>query len=66
MATAPVPWMDWLKERAAMFSAPPIGRQAIKPINPDMEAEGYYKAVPVCRGSSEDKRYSTLLRLQPA
>jgi multiple sugar transport system substrate-binding protein len=41
LATAPVPWMDWLKERASMFSAPPIGPQAIKPINPTMEAEGY-------------------------
>lgn len=58
LATAPVPWMDWLKERAAMFSAPPIGPQAIKPINPAMEAEGYYKAY-LMPGVSDDKRYST-------
>jgi ABC-type glycerol-3-phosphate transport system substrate-binding protein len=57
LATAPVPWMDWLKERAAMFSAPPIGPQAIKPINPAMEAEGYYKDY-LMPGDSDDKRYS--------
>ena len=58
LATAPVPWMDWLKERGSMFSAPPIGPLAIKPINPQMESEGYYKAY-VMPGVTEDKRYST-------
>ena len=41
-----------------MFSAPPIGPQAIKSINPAMEAEGYYKAY-LMPGVSDDKRYST-------
>ena len=58
LATAPVAWMDWLKERCAMFSSPPIGPLAVKPINPQMEAEGYYKAY-VMPGVTEDKRYST-------
>lgn len=58
LATAPVPWMDWLKERCSMFSAPPIGSQAIRPINPQMDAEGYYTVYQM-PGVTADKRYST-------
>jgi multiple sugar transport system substrate-binding protein len=58
LATAPIPWMDWLKERCSMFSSVPLGPAAIKPINPAMESEGYYKAY-VMPGVTADKRYST-------
>jgi multiple sugar transport system substrate-binding protein len=58
LATAPIPWMDWLKERCSMYSSVPLGPAAIKPLNPAMESEGYYKAY-VMPGVSADKRYST-------
>jgi multiple sugar transport system substrate-binding protein len=58
LATAPIPWMDWLRERCSMFSSVPLGPAAIKPINPTMESEGYYKAY-VMPGVTADKRYST-------
>ncbi|HSF06926.1 MAG TPA: extracellular solute-binding protein [Methylomirabilota bacterium] len=58
IATAPLPQMDWLKERCAMFSCHPIPPVAIKSQNPAMEAEGYYRPVQL-PGVTADKRYST-------
>ena len=58
LATPPIPWMDWLRERCSMFSSVPLGPAAIKPINPAMESEGYYKAY-LMPGLTADKRYST-------
>jgi multiple sugar transport system substrate-binding protein len=58
LATAPIPWMDWLRERCSMFSSVPIGPAAIRPINPTMEKEGYYKAY-LMPGVTADKRYSS-------
>jgi len=58
LATPPIPWMDWLRERCSMFSSVPLGSAAIKPINPAMESEGYYKAY-LMPGVTADKRYST-------
>ena len=58
LATPPIPWMDWLKERCSMFSSVPLGSAAIKPINPTMDSEGYYKAY-LMPGVTADKRYST-------
>ncbi|OFV92169.1 MAG: hypothetical protein A3J75_06035 [Acidobacteria bacterium RBG_16_68_9] len=57
-ATPPVPWMDWLRERCSMFSSVPMGPGAIKPINPTMDREGYYRAYQM-PGVTADKRYST-------
>jgi len=45
IATAPLPQMDWLKERASMFFCHPIPPQAIQSQNPKMLAEGYYRPV---------------------
>lgn len=58
IATAPLPQMDWLKERASMFSCHPIPPVAIKSQNPAMEAEGYYRPT-VMQGVTPDKRYSS-------
>ncbi len=58
IATAPLPQMDWLKERCSMFSCHPIPPVAIKSQNPVMEAEGYYRPVQL-PGVTADKRYST-------
>jgi multiple sugar transport system substrate-binding protein len=58
IATAPLPQMDWLKERCSMFSCHPIPPIAIKSQNPVMEAEGYYRPVQL-PGVTADKRYST-------
>ena len=58
LATPPIPWMDWLRERCSMFSSVPLGSAAIKPINPAMESEGYYKAY-LMPGITADKRFST-------
>jgi len=58
IATAPLPQMDWLKERCSMFSCHPIPPVAIKSQNPAMEAEGYYRPVQL-PGVTADKRYST-------
>jgi multiple sugar transport system substrate-binding protein len=55
---APLPMMDWLKERTSMFSCHPIPPTAIKSQNPAMEAEGYYRPVQL-PGVTADKRYST-------
>jgi multiple sugar transport system substrate-binding protein len=58
IATAPLPQMDWLKERCSMFSCHPIPPVAIKSQNPVMEAEGYYRPVQL-PGVTADKRFST-------
>jgi ABC-type glycerol-3-phosphate transport system substrate-binding protein len=58
IATAPLPQMDWLKERCSMFSCHPIPPVAIKSQNPVMEAEGYYRPLQL-PGVTADKRYST-------
>jgi ABC-type glycerol-3-phosphate transport system substrate-binding protein len=58
IATAPLPQMDWLKERCSMFSCHPIPPVAIRSQNPAMEAEGYYRPVQL-PGVTADKRYST-------
>jgi multiple sugar transport system substrate-binding protein len=58
IATAPLPQMDWLKERCAMFSCHPIPPVAIKSQNPVMEAEKYYLPT-VMQGITADKRYSS-------
>jgi multiple sugar transport system substrate-binding protein len=58
IATNPLPQMDWLKERCAIFSCHPIPPAAIKSQNPTMEAEGYYLPA-VMPGMTADKRYST-------
>ena len=58
IATAPLPQMDWLKERCSMFSCHPIPPVAIKSQNPTMEAEGYYRPVQL-PGVTADKRFST-------
>jgi multiple sugar transport system substrate-binding protein len=58
IATNPLPQMDWLKERCAIFSCHPIPPAAIKSQNPTMESEHYYKAV-LMPGVTADKRYSS-------
>lgn len=58
IATAPLPQMDWLKERASMFSCHPIPPVAIKSQNAVMEAERYYRPT-VMQGIAADKRYSS-------
>jgi multiple sugar transport system substrate-binding protein len=58
IATAPLPMLDWIKERTAMFSSHPIPPAAIKSQNPAMEAGGDYKPVQM-PGVSADKRYGT-------
>ncbi len=45
IATNPLPQMDWLKERAAMFFCHPIPPVAIESQNPDMARERYYRPV---------------------
>ncbi len=58
IATAPLPQMDWLKERCSMFSCHPIPPVAIKSQNPVMEAEHSYLPT-VMQGVTADKRYSS-------
>jgi multiple sugar transport system substrate-binding protein len=58
LATPPVPWMDWLRERCSMFSSVPLGPKAIKPINEKMAAEGYFRPVQM-PGVDPNKRYVT-------
>jgi len=58
IATAPLPMLDWIKERTAMFSSHPIPPAAIKSQNPAMEAGGDYKPVQM-PGVSADKRFAT-------
>lgn len=58
IATAPLPQMDWLKERASMFSCHPIPPVAIKSQNAAMEAERYYRPI-LMQGVTPDKRYSS-------
>jgi multiple sugar transport system substrate-binding protein len=58
IATAPLPQMDWLKERCSIFSCHPIPPAAIKSQNPVMESEHYYKPV-LMPGVVADKRYSS-------
>lgn len=45
IATAPLPQMDWLRERASMFFCHPIPPAAIASQNQKMLAEGYYRPV---------------------
>lgn len=45
IATNPLPQMDWLKERASMFLSHPLPIAAIKSVNPEMAAQGYYRPV---------------------
>jgi multiple sugar transport system substrate-binding protein len=45
IATNPLPQMDWLKERAAMFFCHPIPPVAIESQNPEMAREHYYRPV---------------------
>ena len=45
IATNPLPQMDFLKERAAMFFSHPLPKAAVQSVNPTMAAEGYYRPV---------------------
>ncbi|MCC7275332.1 MAG: extracellular solute-binding protein [Alphaproteobacteria bacterium] len=45
IATAPLPQMDWLRERASMFFCHPIPLQAIASQNQKMLKEGYFRPV---------------------
>ncbi len=45
IATAPLPMMDWLKERSSMFLNHPIPPVAIQSQNQAMFKEGYYRPV---------------------
>ncbi|WP_374440406.1 extracellular solute-binding protein [Stella sp.] len=45
IATAPLPQMDWLRERASMFFCHPIPPAAIASQNQKMLNEGYYRPV---------------------
>jgi multiple sugar transport system substrate-binding protein len=45
IATNPLPQMDWLKERCAMFFCHPIPPVAIESQNPDMAKQHYYRPV---------------------
>jgi multiple sugar transport system substrate-binding protein len=45
VATNPLPMMDWLRERTSMFLVHPVHPNAIKTQNPQMFAEGYYRAI---------------------
>ncbi|BBK43488.1 hypothetical protein STVA_35080 [Allostella vacuolata] len=45
IATAPLPQMDWLRERASMFFCHPIPPAAIASQNQKMLSEGYYRPV---------------------
>ena len=45
IATNPLPQMDWLKERCAMFFCHPIPLVAIESQNPTMLAQKYFKPV---------------------
>jgi ABC-type glycerol-3-phosphate transport system substrate-binding protein len=58
IATAPLPQMDWLKERCAIFSCHPIPPIAIQSQNPTMAAEHYYKPV-LMPGVTADRRFSS-------
>jgi len=43
LATNPLPQMDFLKERSAMFFSHPLPVEAVKSQNAQMAAEGYYR-----------------------
>lgn len=45
IATNPLPQLDWLKERSAMFFCHPIPPVAIESQNPAMASEHYYRQV---------------------
>ena len=45
IATNPLPQLDWLKERCAMFFCHPLPPILVKTENPKMAAEGYYRPV---------------------
>jgi len=45
IATAPLPQMDWLRERASMFFCHPIPPAAIESQNPQMLREAYFRPV---------------------
>jgi ABC-type glycerol-3-phosphate transport system substrate-binding protein len=50
--------MDWLRERTSMFLVHPIHPAAIKAQNPQMAAEGYFRAVRY-PGAEPGKGYSS-------
>ncbi len=58
VATSPLPMMDFLKERTAMFCTHVIPPPAIKSQNEKMAAEEYYLPVQM-PGVDPNKRYST-------
>lgn len=58
IATNPLPQMDWLKERASMFLSHPLPIAAIKSVNPEMAAQGYYRPIQ-WPGVDAGKGYST-------
>ncbi len=58
VATNPLPMMDWLRERTSMFLVHPVHPNAIKTQNPQMFAEGYYRAIPY-PGLDPGKGYAT-------
>jgi multiple sugar transport system substrate-binding protein len=58
IATLPLPQMDWLKERCAMFINHPIPLPAIQSQNEKMAAEGYFRPVQP-PGVDPNKRYTT-------
>jgi len=58
IATAPLPGMDWLKERCSMFWSHPLPLVAIKSQNEKMAAEGYFKPIQY-PGIGSTKGFST-------
>lgn len=58
IATAPLPQMDWLRERASMFFCHPIPPAAIASQNQKMLTEGYYRPVQY-PGAEPGKGFST-------
>lgn len=58
IATSPLPMMDFLKERTAMFFTHCIPVPAVKSQNEKMAAEGYYRPVQM-PGLEAGKRYPT-------
>ncbi len=59
IATQPLPGMDWLKERNAMFLSHPLPLVAIKSQNEKMHAERYFRALPA-PGIEAGKGYTTV------
>jgi len=58
IATAPLPAMDWLRERNAMFLSHPLPLAAIKSQNEKMFQERYFRAIPA-PGLEAGKGYTT-------